>query len=111
MNEICSTSKEGSGTQTNLAEPMGRRGRRVAGQGRERAGSGDRRCCFGSGRGEGGDEGKGLGSGQDPRRHGEGLGFLTWREAEVGGVGRGIGQGSASMLGYRGRGENENYSR
>jgi hypothetical protein len=56
---------------TNLAGPMGGR---VAGQGRERAGSGDRRRCVGGAAGEGGREGKGFGSGQDPRRHAEGLG-------------------------------------
>jgi len=54
---------------------MGRRGGRVAGQGRERAGSGDRRRCVGGGAVEGGGEVEGLGSGQDPRRHGDGLGF------------------------------------
>jgi hypothetical protein len=56
---------------------MGRRGGRVAGQGRERAGSGDRRRCVGGGAGEGGGEVEGLGSGQDPRRHGDGLGLLV----------------------------------
>jgi hypothetical protein len=59
---------------TNLAEPMGGGGGRVVGQGRERPGSGDRRRCVGGAAGEGGREGMGFGSGQDPRRHAEGLG-------------------------------------